>query len=162
LAAARSLTAIVAIASLSASIFNPRGTRTRYRLANASRQQSVPRPERCGRLYRRPPSPFGLRRGSLRSLPPLISALARRAVAREASEGWWRTQSKSNPSPPSNSLLTGKLTEFHGISLLSAISKVDSRNKFSGLRQNSLLSRTENFWRKTRNLHGRTGNLKTL
>jgi hypothetical protein len=35
---------------------------------------------------RSPPSPFGLRRGSLRSLK---HGLACRAVARKASEGWW-------------------------------------------------------------------------
>src|SRR4029078_2176009 len=35
----------------------------------------------------------------------------------DSQTGWWRTQSKSNPSPLPNSLLTGKLT---GISVKSA------------------------------------------
>src|SRR5690242_6044470 len=39
-----------------------------------------------------PPSPFGLRRDSLRSLRWEFVALACRAEAREASEGWWARQ----------------------------------------------------------------------
>src|SRR4029450_6634964 len=83
---------------------------------------------------------------------PLISALARRAVAREASEGWWRTQSKSNPSPPSNSLLTGKLTEFHGICLLSAILKADTGanseacSEIPYATEQGIISEEQGFW----------------
>ena len=45
-----------------------------------------------------PPSPFGLRRGSLLSLRPDHLRLACRAEAREASEGWW-SRSGSNRRP---------------------------------------------------------------
>jgi hypothetical protein len=40
-----------------------------------------------------PPSPFGFRRDSLRSFRYGGLRVACRAVAREASEGWWRMQS---------------------------------------------------------------------
>ena len=43
-----------------------------------------------------PPSPFGLRRGSLVASPTYRLGLACRAVARKASEGWW-SRGDSNP-----------------------------------------------------------------
>jgi hypothetical protein len=50
-----------------------------------------------------------VREAIARLRPSGSGAAARRAVAREASEGWWRTQSISNLSQHPNSLLTGEI-----------------------------------------------------
>src|SRR5262245_53157507 len=64
---------------------------------------------------------------------------------------WWRAQSKSNPSPRPNSLLTGKRTG--NFVEITAWCDFESRraSKFKGLQQNSLLNRTGNFCERTGN-----------
>src|SRR5437763_7486643 len=60
-----------------------------------------------------PPSPFGLRRGSLRSFTPNIQA-GLPTVARKASEGWWAvTGSNRRPLRCKRSALPAELTALN-------------------------------------------------
>jgi hypothetical protein len=73
--------------------------------------------------------------------------------------GWWRTQSQSNPSPPSNSLLTGKLTgNFVKFACWARFCPL-THEQIQRLGVKFPTQPTGNFCKRTGNLSARTGNL---
>ena len=84
----------------------------------------------------------------IRHIPPAgdqITKIARRrgranaglsrtvSVIRDSGTAWWRTQSKSNPSPPPNSLLTGKSTGNFAKNAVSVASETVNSGAVTGL-----------------------------
>jgi hypothetical protein len=109
----------------------------------------------------RPDAPTGTQRpqAEIKKARQWRAKLASLHKGRDIQTGWWRTQSHSNLSPRSNSLLTGKLTGNFAKFGPPYERKVEDASKSNGLRRNSLRSRTGNFCERTGNLCARAGNM---
>ena len=84
-----------------------------------------------------------------RNARDIASVFQRLENLRRQGNEWWRTQSWSNPSPPSNSLLTGERTGIFRFWGCFWTGDPRQSNGFEGLEPNSLLIGAGNFCKRT-------------